>query len=202
MGKKWPKRSQRRGGFTLIELMIVLVLAGIVLAIGAPSFGDFQRNNRLTAVANDFITAAQQARNEAVKRQTSVSLCASGNPNSANPSCTAGAFTGWIVFVDADSNCARGNGEAVVKADGPLDTSLGSNANGRCLSFSASGFSQTIAGQPPLGRLLFCDERGLAMQTGTTLSAARGVSIARTGRTLVQRDPAILESWGLACQVN
>ena len=61
--------KNRSRGFTLMELMIVLTLAGIILALGAPSFGEFRRNNRMAGIANDFLVGVQIARSEAIKRQ-------------------------------------------------------------------------------------------------------------------------------------
>ena len=56
----------RESGFTLMELMITLALAAVILSIGAPSFTEFRRNNRLTSVGNDFLGAVQTARSEAI----------------------------------------------------------------------------------------------------------------------------------------
>ncbi|HQX79388.1 MAG TPA: GspH/FimT family pseudopilin, partial [Steroidobacteraceae bacterium] len=99
-------KSVFEGGFTLLELMIVLALAAVILAIGAPSFTEFRRNGRLTADANDFLTAVQRARTEAVKQQRTVSLCATDDPLAVAPACSGNAdFSGWIVFSDPDDNC-------------------------------------------------------------------------------------------------
>jgi hypothetical protein len=62
------------------------------------------------------------------------------------------------------------------------------NSNGNCISYAPTGFLQTIAGRVRATRLLFCDNRNLAAQSGTTDSAARGVMIETTGRARVTRD--------------
>jgi type IV fimbrial biogenesis protein FimT len=194
--------ARRKGGFTLVELMIVLAVAGTILALGAPSFNDFRRNNRLTAAANDFITSVQLARTEAIKRQRNVVVCASGNADDPGASCNGGNYVGWIVFEDRNGNCLRSGDEPLLGAGGPLDTALANNADGNCLSFSPTGFAQVVAGRPALSRLVVCDERGLTLQAGTTVSAARGITIARTGRALVHRSNDMITAWGLACDAS
>lgn len=69
-------RTQR--GFNLIELMVVLTLAGIMLGIGIPSFREFMASQRVKNTAFDFAAALMLARSEAVKRNTSVTLEQSG----------------------------------------------------------------------------------------------------------------------------
>ena len=110
--EKCPGTSR---GFSLIELMIVLLLAAAILAIGAPSFGDMMRNNRLTQATNDFLAATQLARTEAIKRQTPVALCSSSEPDSPGARCNAGDFIGWIAFEDSNGDCVRGANEAILR---------------------------------------------------------------------------------------
>ena len=98
-------KAPRQSGFTLWELLITMVVASLLVAVGIPSFRDAQRNSAITSAANDLITGLLAARAEAVKRQVPVTLCASPNPSAANPVCAqdgAGANGGFIVWVDWD----------------------------------------------------------------------------------------------------
>jgi type IV fimbrial biogenesis protein FimT len=97
--------AKHQSGFTLYELMVTLLVAGVLLGIGVPSFKAATRNSNMTAAANDLITGLLAARAEAVKRQVPVTLCASANPSAANPVCSqngAGTNGGFIVWVDWD----------------------------------------------------------------------------------------------------
>lgn len=181
----------RTAGFTLMELMIVLALAAVILAIGAPNFTEFRRNNRLVGVGNEFLGAVQTARNEAIKRQVPVAVCPSADPTDADATCSGGAFAGWIVFADPDNNCVRNPAdpdEAIVRVGNTIDPALNATSTGSCVSFGANGFLQTIAGIDTASNTIFCDDRGIAEQAGTGLSAARGIEVSVTGRSRSTRD--------------
>ena len=67
--------------------MTALSIMGILIAIGAPSFNDYNRNSRTLAAQNDLVTALNLARSEAVQRSLRVSVCASSD----GASCTGNA---------------------------------------------------------------------------------------------------------------
>jgi type IV fimbrial biogenesis protein FimT len=188
------------GGFSLPELLIVLVIAGIVLALGAPSFGDFFRNNRLAEASNGLISASQLARTEAIKRQQNVAVCASANPEAGDAAtCSGGPFTGWLVFEDGNGDCARSAGETRIAAEASLHPSVRARSSGTCAAFAANGFAVDLPSGVAATQVLFCDERGSGLQPGTDQSLARGVVLGRTGRTFLTRDPAIIDTWGFTC---
>src|SRR5688572_20286209 len=96
-------------GFTLWELLMAILVAGILLGIGVPNVMEFQRNSAMTAAANDLVTATLLARTEAVKRQAPVTLCLTDNPTDATPTCEPAAVfnsgsRGYVVFVDENDN--------------------------------------------------------------------------------------------------
>lgn len=61
-------------GFTLIELMIVLMLIAIMAAIGVPGFQTMFQNSRLVSATNNLLGALQYARSEAVTQRTAVTV--------------------------------------------------------------------------------------------------------------------------------
>ena len=106
--------ARTQAGFTLIELMVTLVVAGILLMIAVPSFVSLTQTNRVAGEINGLAAALQYARAEAVKEGLPVTVCVSTN----GTSCAAAATpwqSGWIVFSDANGNQTVDSGELVLR---------------------------------------------------------------------------------------
>jgi len=198
--------TSRQYGFTLWELLMTLLIAGILLGIGVPNVMEFQRNAAMTAATNDFITATLVARTEAVKRQAPVTLCLSDDPTAATPTCAPGSVAnsttrGFVVFVDENNNF-DGDGARVVTdaTDGNAvidpgelvlsrtvapgaTTRVQISANCGYITFAPTGFTRQVAGLacPGTRLVLFCDDRGRRVAAGS-LSSARVVRTPAAGR--------------------
>ncbi|WP_040482369.1 GspH/FimT family pseudopilin [Luminiphilus syltensis] len=87
-----PRASQ---GFSLLELMVVIIVVAILLAIAAPSFTRFFESNRLSTAANSLLYHLQLSRSEAVRYATDVTFC----PSADGAACSGGTdwTVGWIV---------------------------------------------------------------------------------------------------------
>lgn len=66
------KQKDKMAGFTLLELLITLAIAGIMMAYALPAFDNMTKNSRLTANTNLIIGAYNLARSEAIARGTDV----------------------------------------------------------------------------------------------------------------------------------
>lgn len=66
--------SRRKGGFTVIELMAVVVVLAVLLTLAVPAFMDLLARRRLEGAANELSADLQYARSEAVSRQLDVAL--------------------------------------------------------------------------------------------------------------------------------
>ena len=161
-------------GFTLWELLITLLVAGILIGIGVPNVMEFQRNSAMTTAANQLLTGLIMARTEAVKRQSPVGVCLSANPTAATPTCSPNAVAdatnlGFVVWVDEnnnfDANGARiltdatdGNGvvdanELVLMREVPPGGTMRVSANCGNVSYGPNGFTRTAGGLvQPAGR--------------------------------------------------
>ena len=64
----------RRGGFTLVELLMVVVISLIATALAMPLFARSFQNSRVRASARTVVTAHRHARAIAALRQTSAAL--------------------------------------------------------------------------------------------------------------------------------
>jgi type IV fimbrial biogenesis protein FimT len=125
-------------GFTLIEMMMAIAVMAIVLAAGMPSFGNAFLGNRLAAHANSLVASVALARSEAIKRNTTVTLCASANGSSCSSS--GGWEQGWIVKEAAPGSAVLQRQQAI--ASGMKITQSGGTAE---LSFHSSGLSAGFA---------------------------------------------------------
>lgn len=99
---KWL--SQR--GVSLVEILIVIVIASIMATIAVPSFSSFMNNSRQSSVQSQLLADLNRARSEAIKRNSRVLVC---NRNPASTACTTSVDwnSGWIICydVDADNAC-------------------------------------------------------------------------------------------------
>ena len=104
----------RAQGFTLIELMVTVAIAAILMGIAIPSFRDMLNSSKLTTQTNQLVTALHLARGESIKRGVRATVCKSGNPGDAAPTCstTANWAEGFIVFID--NTQIAGNTRAVI----------------------------------------------------------------------------------------
>lgn len=67
-------RVARQRGFTLVELMVVVVIISTMLGIGIPLFNTFILDQRLRATSSELRIGLTLARSEAVKRNRIIEL--------------------------------------------------------------------------------------------------------------------------------
>ncbi|MDI9569433.1 MAG: prepilin-type N-terminal cleavage/methylation domain-containing protein [Pseudomonadota bacterium] len=63
------KRTDAEAGYTLIELIVVIVLIGILLSFAVPRLRDDLLNDSLHATARQLVGTAKELRNDAVREQ-------------------------------------------------------------------------------------------------------------------------------------
>ena len=62
--------ARHHGGFTLLELVLVMVIITVVLSMAAPMMRGWSRGTKLRDTADEFMTAARKGRIEAVSSGT------------------------------------------------------------------------------------------------------------------------------------
>ena len=188
MGKKHQE------GFTLIELLVAMMVLALVLGIGVPAYFTMAANSRMSGAANDIVSTLLAARGEALTRNRTVTICASGNWDAAQPGCAGGGslLDGWIVFQDTDTDGAADPAEPVLQAHGPLDDSIRLEATSgsdggtpEYVSFRDDGFLQDIPGlRPAVRNIQLCDARG-DRDTGGGHAAGRWIALSPAGRPVL-----------------
>jgi len=88
-------RSSRDQGFTLIELMIVVLILAVLLGLGLPSFRSFIVDQRYRSTSADLRIALMTARSEAVKRNVAISV---------TPTTDGDWTTGWQIIDPASGD--------------------------------------------------------------------------------------------------
>jgi type IV fimbrial biogenesis protein FimT len=135
-------------GFTIIELMTVVVIVGILATIGAPSLRDFVIRNRVKTASTDLHFTLTFARSEAVKRNAQVDVV---------PVSTSDWSQGWsvrvngttdnlasyqayenVTFAARDATCTSA---AAVSTVSFLGTGRTTSANGNCFVLTATGYA-------------------------------------------------------------
>ncbi|HDQ41681.1 MAG TPA: prepilin-type N-terminal cleavage/methylation domain-containing protein [Desulfonatronum sp.] len=91
------KHSTIESGVSIIEVLIVVAIAAILVGIAIPAFNLFIGNTRTSTIANEFVSALNLARSEAMKRGTNVTVCRSTNGTACAASGDWGQ--GWMVYV-------------------------------------------------------------------------------------------------------
>ena len=108
---------QKQSGFTLVELMVTVAIAGILLAVGMPSMREYILNGRITAVTNEMVGTLMVARSEAIRQNTTTCVCPITNAAAAVPVCVASGNweTGWMAFSDFDNNCMINGNDVLLR---------------------------------------------------------------------------------------
>lgn len=108
MRRPGPSQRRSQAGFNLLELLVVVIILGVVFAVGFPSFQFVTNSGRVSNPANELLATLQLARMEAIRRGQRTVVCRSDDPLAAAPTCTttAGNWGGWLAYVDVNANDA------------------------------------------------------------------------------------------------
>lgn len=159
-------------GFTLLELMVTVAIAGILVGIAIPSFTSIIASTRLTTAANELITALNYARSEAIKRGVIVYV--------HQKNATAGEWKGgWEVLIDSDNSNTYNAADTLLRTYAALPS-----------GYTLSTASLDYTGYFPSG----LGSRGtnvvFSLCNATNAATSRTISINVVGRTQVSTGTA------------
>jgi type II secretion system protein H len=126
--------SQR--GFTLIELILVLVITGILLSVGTLNFTDWVRKTHIEKQTREFLSDLNTARSESIFRKMRHSIVLNGNA------------TGYTFRRYSSENEDRSTGGTDIftkPTSYQFSKEDGSSAASRTFLFDVRGFASTIS---------------------------------------------------------
>ena len=154
----------RAHGYTIIEIIVTMTIAGILMGLAVPAFNTFIQNQRLTTATNSLVLSLNFARSEAIKRDVpnGITVCASSD----NQTCNAASWSqGWVV-ADMSNNSGPLQGSPSIGANNTIREAAGQLA----VVFQSNGTVTTAAS------FTVCDSRGAAF--------AHSIDVGSTGRVL------------------
>lgn len=156
-------RQQHNGGFTLIEMMIVIAIIGIAASIGAPNLVLWFDNLSVKSAARDLYSAMQEARMIAV-RQNAETAIVFDTTNSSYYICSDPGADGW-----GSAGDMIGTGDNVIERRVSLLSSAYKNrvrfGNGNATTPVGSTFGDFIT-YSSTNNVLVINSRGISNDAG------------------------------------
>jgi type IV fimbrial biogenesis protein FimT len=158
-------RHSAMSGFTIIELVTVLIIVGILSVLAVGGFQTFIKDQRVRSYSFDFYAGVLLARNEAIKRNCDVKIspATGGWKNgwtiaTATPSCASAVTlknetqTGIVIASAATDVTYNRNGrlpEGTAAPSFQISDTASSLTYARCLTVDTSGIPRTQKGACP-----------------------------------------------------
>lgn len=142
----------RSGGFTLVELLIIITLIGLVTSFAVPSMEHLLSKSRRHSAVSDMITLINLTRNTAIMEQRTVTMCPLNQANHCTPDWNTLPIT---VFrdPDADRKLAHENDIVRVKSLSKGGTWKANSANRPYFRFFSSGMASYA-----IGNMVWCPD--------------------------------------------
>jgi type IV fimbrial biogenesis protein FimT len=143
-------------GFTMVELLTVMSILVIILGVMAPSFGEFMAAQQAKGLSYDLTGDLMLARNEALKRNASVTVARGGGGweqgwsvvsvsdgeslSTRNPAAQSVTVTGAPAKITFDFNGRVSSPAATVRI------TISSQSSHRCVQLDPSGRARAVYG--------------------------------------------------------
>jgi len=156
-----------QGGFNMIEVMVSLTVLAILIALGAPSFGEWLQNQQVRAATEAIVNGMQVARGEAIKRNLAVQF-------------TLDLPSGWTVCEATKQPCDGTLLANPVRVQDVIQSRSGSEGtrNAQATSTPDGALAVTFS---PLGSVLTTNSDGSAPVTQVDVVNSQGNCIAAGG---------------------
>ncbi|WP_082486072.1 MULTISPECIES: GspH/FimT family pseudopilin [unclassified Acidovorax] len=171
----WTHSRSLQGGFTAVELMVVVSILAVLAGLAAPSLTLLTESWRVRAAQEALSSTLLLARSEAIKRGGRVTV--QKIPNNTGGCTTARSNRdwdcGWIVCEDLDNNSSCGSTEPVLqRINAPAKVQITRTGGGASIKFDRWGLVDGVW----LGFSL------VPVDKSTNHPGARGVCMSSGGR--------------------
>jgi type IV fimbrial biogenesis protein FimT len=184
----------RQRGFTIIEVIIAVTIAGLLLAAALPSAGSWIRNTRIRTAAESISVGLQQARAEAVRRNRPVGfyLVASASNGTGFESACALSSTssGWVVDITSPAGRCGADLGSFIAVRPPGDTAAGTSV----AAVDAAGDSATTVSFNGFGQIADALPISCIRVSNPSDASTRALNIAvNAGGQIRMCDPAVTD---------
>ncbi len=173
----------RAGGFTAVELMVVVGIIAVLVALAGPSFTLMIESWRVRDATESLRSTMLFARSEAIKRGGGVAIHKLPNAgNCTSPNSNQDWDCGWVVCQDTNNNGACGASEPVLqRVETPARVQVTRTGGGASIKLNRWGL---VDGTWPGFSLVPLDKNA-------THPGARGVCMSSGGRIRILLPEAI-----------
>jgi type IV fimbrial biogenesis protein FimT len=146
-------RQHRTPGFSLPETIGVLAIAGISVSLAVPSYQFLARADRDAGAVNRLVTTLQVARNSAITRNSTVTVC----PSSNGTDCDGRPWQdGWIAWSAGADGTAPASRRILLSESAQPGLQIQSQDFASAIEFHANGGAAATDAAAKGGQFLFC----------------------------------------------
>jgi type IV fimbrial biogenesis protein FimT len=135
-------------GFTLAELMVAIAIAGILVALGVPSYLGFVERNAISTTSNELLGGLLLARSEAVRQEASTTFTPEDDGwlvQSGDVTLLDHTVTSDHIVISGDTVTYSARGRAGLDTTGSINISYKDTLVSRvCLSLSGRPFIKLV----------------------------------------------------------
>lgn len=139
-------------GFTLVELLVVILLVCVIATYAIPSMGNLVKSSRRHSVVSDMVRLINLARNTAIMNQQTVTVCPLDNTNKCTDSWNTLPIT---VFRDPNADRVLAHEDDIVRISNLTNGGAwdANTANRPYFRFFASGMADYA-----IGNMVWCPD--------------------------------------------